>query len=352
MRTITLILLSISSLFVKAQITLSSGDMPSGGQIYFVATAPITAITTQQLNNTGANINWSFNLSAQSTKLDTMLAINQTPTTYQFVFFSSDFAQKLAQGISFGSQFSLQNIYNFYKNGSNKFELSGFGAELNGFAIPVVYSPKDLIYQFPLSYNNTYSSTSSFSLPVPGIGSWSEERSRTNTVDGWGKLTIPAGTADVLRVHSIINDVDSFYVEALSQGLKFPRKTHEYKWLAKGSSIPLLQVNTTEVFNFQTVSQITYKSAAAAVEPDHAFASSVKMYPVPVYDNLNIGFENVNLNALHIDMYNAFGQLILSKDFVSTNAIQIPMNTLPNGVYHIVVNNGAEFFARAIQIAH
>lgn len=352
MRILSLLAVILLSEFAQAQITINSSDMPSSGQIYFVATAPITAITTQQLNNTGANMNWNFNLSAQSSKLDTMMAINQTPTTYQFVFFSSDFAQKLAQGVNFGTQFSLQNIYNFYKNSNSKFELSGFGAELNGFAIPVVYSPKDLIYQFPLNFNNSYSSTSSFSLPVPGIGSWSEQRSRTNTVDGWGKLTTPSGTLDVLRVHSIINDVDSFYVEALGQGLKFPRKTHEYKWLAKGGGIPVLQVNTTEAFSFQTVTQITYKSAAASVEADNAFAQSVKMHPIPVYDHLTIALENSNISFLQVNLYNAFGQLILSKEYESTNTIQIPVNQLPNGVYHILLNDGISHFARAIQVSH
>jgi hypothetical protein len=350
MRILTLLIFCISTLVAEAQITISSGDMPSGGQIYFVATAPITAITTTQLANTGANKTWSFNLSPQSTKLDTILAINQTPISYQFAFFGSDFAQKLSQGISFGTQFSLQNIYNFYKNSSTKFELSGFGAELNGFAIPVIYSPKDVIYQFPLSFNNTYSSTSSFSLPIPGIGSWSENRSRSTTVDGWGNLTIPSGTADVLRVHSIIDDVDSFYVEALNQGLKFPRKTHEYKWITKGSSIPLLQVTTNEIFNLQTVTQITYKSAASAVEPDEAFAAAVNMYPVPVYDYLNIAFENMNSASYQVSIYNSFGQLIFAKD--CNNNVQIPVQQYPNGVYHIVISNGEQAFARSIQVTH
>ncbi len=352
MRYILTLLLAFNVFPTLAQISISTNDMPTTGQIFLTATAPITAITTQQLNNTGANKTWDFNLSVQSTKMDTMIPINQTPITYQFMFFGNDYAQKLSQGINFGTQFSLQNIYNFYKNSNNKFELSGFGGELNGFAVPVNYSPKDLIYQFPLNYNDTYTSNSSFSLPIPSLGAWSEQRSRSNTVDGWGKLILPIGSFDVLRVHSVINDVDSFYVDALSNGIKIPRKSHEYKWLGKGSGIPLLQVNASEAFSIQAVTQITFRTAPSAVEPSKALISALHIYPMPVSDVLNINLENYNSEQMNIEIYNAFGQMIYTKSYFHPNVIQVPVSSLPTGVYYLTMHTGTEAFAQSIQITH
>jgi hypothetical protein len=343
---------SLISLLAAAQISINENDMPTAGEIYLISTASPLSIQTSALNNTGANKTWNFNLTSSSQKLDTSLAISQTPTVYQFLFFGNDYAQRQFQDINLGAQFSLSNIYNFYKKSSSKLELSGFGAQLNGIPIPVNYMPRDVVYKFPLNYGNADSSNSSFSLPVPGIGSWSSQRKRVNYVDGWGKLTTVLGTNDVLRVHSIITDRDSIYVDQLGQGVVIPRKSHEYKWLAKGGQIPLLQVNTTEVFGFQTVSQITYKDKATAVDPLNPLAQAITMYPVPVSDMLSISVENSMLSEIQVEVYTVNGQLILAKQFTNNTLIQVPVKEMTEGVYHIVIRQGEYAYARSIQVTH
>ncbi len=344
--------LSLISLLSTAQITINEFDMPTAGEIYLISTASTFSIQTSDLNNTGANINWDFNLTSSSQKLDTSLNIDQTPTVYQFLFSGNDYAQRQLQDINLGTQFSLSNIYNFYKKSSSKLELSGFGAQLNGIPIPVNYSPKDVVYKFPMTYGNSDSSNASFSLPVPGIGSWSSQRKRVNNIDGWGKLTSVLGTNDVLRVHSIISDRDSIYVDALSQGLVIPRKTHEYKWLAKGGQIPLLQVNTTEVFSFQTVTQIVYKDKATSVDPLNPLSNGVSIFPVPVSDMLTISVENNNPSGVQIEVFAVNGQLMLTNASLNNGLIQIPVGELTDGVYHVVIRQGIYAYAHSIQVIH
>src|SRR6185369_9997600 len=81
---------------------------------------------------------------------------------------------------------------------------------------------------------------------IPNFGYYRKQQTRTNEVDGWGTLITPFGTFNTLRVKSTLNITDSIYLDTLGFGLTIPRQTIvEYKWLAPGKKIPVLEVDIT-----------------------------------------------------------------------------------------------------------
>ena len=78
---------------------------------------------------------------------------------------------------------------------------------------------KEIIFNFPIDYNDVDSCSSDGSLAIPSLGYFGLVRSRVNTVDGWGSITTPFGTFNALRVRSVVNEMDSIYVDSLGFGL-------------------------------------------------------------------------------------------------------------------------------------
>ncbi len=86
---------------------------------------------------------------------------------------------------------------------------------------------------------------SDFTLTVPTLFSFTQQQTRYNHVDGWGTLYLPADTFEVLRVKSVLDRIDSAYIEQFGQGFQFPEpQTVEYKWIAQGMDLPVLVITT------------------------------------------------------------------------------------------------------------
>jgi len=235
----TLLLIALLIAFsVRAQITISNTDMPKGGNIYLFSNGDITKIMPSDLQQTGANQTWNFNLVSTSQVFDTAYKMSQVPIIFYATFFSSDYADKLAPDIKLGI-ISFTNNFSFFNLTSSKLEQTGTGSYLTGIPFPTFYKPTDVIYRFPMDYSKSDSSTSHFSATVPTIGSWKEGKKRVNEIDGWGTLKTPFGDKDVLRVHSDVYYNDTITVDTVLH-ISFPYSHHqvEYKWLAKNGGFP------------------------------------------------------------------------------------------------------------------
>ncbi|MBL0342969.1 MAG: hypothetical protein IPP71_20125 [Bacteroidetes bacterium] len=105
------------------------------------------------------------------------------------------------------------------------------------------YSDPDELYYFPLNYGDQDSGTFSVSTSIPTIGSYIQAGKRKNTVDGWGSITTPFGTFNVLRIKSVITETDTIKVTTpFPFTLPFSNNRVEYRWIAKGIHIPILEV--------------------------------------------------------------------------------------------------------------
>lgn len=331
----------IVPVLLHAQITIGTVDMPIAGHIYPIVTGQASG--TADFATTGANTTWDFSsLTVSANAPDTILSIAQLPITYIVSFFTSTFAERANGNMSLGLSFALQNVYNVFKNTSSSFRQTGFGGEVQGTALPVFYNPNDEIYQFPLNFNNTFSSNSAYVFQLPTIATFGQQRSRTTTVDGWGTLILPNGSYQVLRVKSDITDIDSIYVDQFGTGFNLPvQLTHEYKWLAVGKGTPMLQINTNDILGNETVSSIRYQDfGPSAIENISADNSEINIFPNPTSDYAFVmpseKFQNEKMLITDVT-----GRVLNEISVSSTEVTTIDLTRFSEGIYFVqIINDG------------
>ncbi len=257
----TILMSFLLPMISSAQITITNADLPSSGDQIQFSQAAIT--TPVDLTLTGTSYLWDFSmLQHTSQDVDTFLSVLSTPLVYALVFgFNSNQAMR---GIDLSAvpQVPISDVYGFYNKSSNNYKQTGYGASITGITTPISFNNDDIIYDLPITYGNMDSSDSDYSIIIPGLATAIGSQHRVNVVDGWGDITTPYGTFNALRIVSTLTGEDSIYLDTLGFGFSSPRQlTREYKWLATGQDIPILQINTTEVLGIETVTLIKYRDS-------------------------------------------------------------------------------------------
>jgi hypothetical protein len=225
-------------------------------------------------------------------------------------------------------------VFNYVKNSSSAFENVGFGANINGIPASVKNTPIDMEYSFPMNYTNgTTSSTSlsEFEITVPGLGHYGQDAERVTTIDGWGSLVLPNETYNVLRVKSVLNKIDTIYVDSPplpAFGITTPRPEEiEYKWLAAGTGVPVLKIVT----NAGIVSQIEYQDDLFIVIPGvegRSNLSNVVVFPNPTKHHLVIDYNSSISGNLKVNL----------KDLLGKNVGVVYQKITPKGTNKLIVN--------------
>ncbi|MCH8902582.1 MAG: T9SS type A sorting domain-containing protein [Bacteroidetes bacterium] len=303
MKYLTLFILSLSIFGSQAQITITSSDMPNiGDKLRFSISDTLLGIDAQP---TGTNYTWDFSfLNWLSQDVDTFLGSTQWSLSYQFAFGPfgnpSSYALKGTAIDSLGS-ISIDEYLDFFRETSGKYQQTGFGMTLSGLPIPVVFDTNDVIYRFPMNFGNIDSSISSWKLTLPIY--YGSLRKRYNEVDGWGSLTTPYGTFDVLRIKSDIFSTDTIGLDSVNGFTVVLPQQIEYKWLGKGQGIPLLTIIAQVIANDTFVTSITYRDSNRIPEsaiPELA-AESIQVYPNPAHDLVTIVLHpSVNIEQLQL----------------------------------------------------
>ena len=237
-------------LLVSAQIVIGPSDMPSAGDTVRLWTTQANGLDPVP---TEAGYVWDFGMLSPDLEVaDTCVTVASTPLLYQF-YFNNGFlypehqANYAVRGQDFSFQvLTVTDVYEYFKKDALGFRNVGFGANVNGVPTSTRRIPVDWIHRFPLEYGDMDTSYSEFTLNVPTLFSFTQQQTRFNEVDGWGTLYLPADTFEVLRVKSTLDRIDSAYIEQFGQGFTFPEpQTIEYKWIAAGMDLPVLQINVT-----------------------------------------------------------------------------------------------------------
>ena len=244
------------------------------------AASPVLPATAPPLSRRGANQTWNYtSLVPVSQRVESFVptsVVTATSVLYAFTFGPLGGAnratvaspQNLPLPAGGTLPVAISNPYQFYSLATapaQDFRSVGFGATLNGTALPITYASatqQDVIYRFPLSFASTRdSSRSFFSTPaaIATLGYLSQKRKRVNTPDAWGTLTTPFGTFQTVRVVTKLTDHDSVAVGGTpGQGFDVPL-TREYKWLAKGQHVPVLTITTRLVGTQETITGVEYR---------------------------------------------------------------------------------------------
>lgn len=327
-----LLFCSVIATTLTAQITITSSDMPVVNDTFRIS----QTIDIQGLDPalTGANYNWNFSvLIPQSQHIDTFFSVGSTPVAYQFFFnniilYPNHKADYALRGQDIGiPQVPITDVFNYIKNSSSAYDNVGFGSNINSIPSSTQNNPVDREYVFPMNYNNNHTSFAEYAITVPGFGHYGQSIERIDTVDGWGSVTTPYGTFNCLRVKSILNKIDTTYIDLLSLGTTIPRPEEiEYKWLATGTGIPVLKIVT----NAGVVSNIEYQDSIrlGVSVPENIALTGVKIYPNPVTAILNIDIETIDQHNIEIALKDLTGKFIAN----------LYVGHLNNGKNHLSIN--------------
>lgn len=349
-----------------AQITIDNGDLPTAGDKKRVSIAQI--VPGINLSATGANHLWDFStLQWVSQDVDTFLTIAQTGITYQVVFANiplnpnrANLATKSTLQAPPIGGISISDVEAFFYNSTASYKQVGYGAGINGFPTPIPFNNHDIIYNFPLNFNDIDSSNSDFNLGIPGLGYYGYTQKRVNICDGWGTLITPFGQFDVLRVRSTITGRDTVHLDTLGFGFGFNRPVaREYKWLGKNHDIPLLQINTTLGFGgTETINLIRYQDSLRVLSVNELkdFSAQVFVYPNPATEIIMIDLSVQKRDDFTVQFYSIEGKLAANV-FRGTlqpgkNALIFypELNNLCSGVYQLIIKNSSGLMVEKVVI--
>jgi len=327
--------------FAKAQITITNADMPAVNDTFRLSST--NNIQGLDPTLTGTNFTWDFStLVAANQKIDTFFSVASTPLAYQFYFnniflYPNHKASYATKGPDIGiPQVPITEVFNFIKNSSSAYDNVGFGSKIAGVPSSTRNMPVDREYVFPMTYNSNHTSNSAFGISVPTFGYYGESMERIDTVDGWGSLTLPNGTYNVLRVKSILNKIDTTYLDTFSIGTAIARpKEIEYKWLAAGKGVPLLKIVTIA----GNVVQIEYQDDAVVGIDEINALNNLTAFPNPATNYLIIDFNARSAGNLKVSLRDILGKetaLIYHKNIVSGNnrlLINLTQYAIKSGIY-------------------
>ena len=244
MNRLLFLLVFVGIVFVgMAQITITNADLPQPGDTLRVSMAnQVPGDFTQ----TAYDTTWDFSALAPVTqRVESFVPITSVPLEFMFVFIPNIVSNLASPGNTNLPipGFPISDSYTFYNNISTGFSDVGNASKVGGIPLALRYDVPDLWYPFPLSPGMTWSSSSFAELSIPSLAYISNARTRSSIADGWGTLITPFGTFSTIRVKSDLVQRDSIAMDTMGINLPFTRSITQYKWLAPGEGIPVLQVN-------------------------------------------------------------------------------------------------------------
>ncbi|MFN8322072.1 MAG: T9SS type A sorting domain-containing protein [Chitinophagales bacterium] len=340
---------------VSAQITLDDGDFADAGDTLRMSEAVWNPML--DYGATGANYTWDFsNLQWQSQFIDEYLNPLFTSPFYTITFSNLPFNPNRAN-LAKQADNTLTTLpivssiftepYNFYYKSSSLYRQRGLGMKVSGFPTPIPMAHSDTLYRFPIDYGDEDSSHSDYTVNIPQLGTYSHRQQRFNRVDGWGSLTTPFGTYDVLRIRTEILGSDSLYVDTLNFGIKLNNDIQrEYKWFAKNQNVPLLQINTQagifgQFQGFEFVTKIVYRDSVRFDPTGILDAASneiqFQVYPNPSTSSFYIAIP-VGLTEVKIVVTDANGKLMLERSLTGPSE-QLVTENWARGMYFLSVQS-------------
>lgn len=333
----------------QGQISVTQNDFADAGDTARMSVAVWNPLL--DFGATGANYTWDFSsLQWQSQYVDEFLNPLYSGATYAFTF-SNLSINPYRANIAKAADNALTTIpllssiftegKNFYYKNSSLYRQRGLGMKVSGFPTPVPMAHPDTLYRLPLTFGNQDSAWSDYTVHIPQLGVYAHRQHRVNEVDGWGTLTTPFGTFDVLRVRTEIRGSDSLYIDSLNFGFKVDNDIQrEYKWFGKNQYEPLLQINTQagifgQFQTFELVTKIVYRDSVRFL-PTGILNTVKNDIQVRVFPNPNNGQFYVsvpeNVTDAYISLSDISGRKMLTQPVTSTIET-LRLFDLPKGVY-------------------
>ncbi len=340
-------------LTTTAQISIDNSDMPFEDDTVRVSTG--LNLNFIDYTETGADYLWDFSqLVPISQHVDTFLSPWSMPLIYKLFFgLTSNLAVRGTEDLPIPG-FPFTDIYNFYDNRSVNYRAVGLGVSIAGIPIPFNYDSPDVVYDFPMEFQDNWNSQAHFAQEVPLVGYLRMTKTHTDTVDGWGTLITPYGSFEVLRLKSEVNEIDSIYLDSLNFGIPIERDYTVYQWIGKGQKIPLLQVTSSlggVVVDYIDSVRLTLNGNN---ELPFVLNNELKVFPNPTKEKIHLQFEMLEKQNVNVKLFDLTGREveIIFEGILQQGKVNLAFNlkesSLSFGSYIVQIQAGNRFVSRKI----
>lgn len=336
----------IASFSVFSQITISQNDFPGADDTAMIS---ISDETVLDIVTTGANAVWDFStIHIASQRIDTFYNVSSASFGYQLIFNNIIFEPDYVSDYYFnlvgfdlagtgGTGISIESPVGFVRVTSSDVRNTGMGLVMNGIEVPMAADTIDTEFVLPMNYTDSWNSNSYMYVDLnPAFnGIFVRHQQRSSEVDGWGAVTTPFGTFDVLRVRSFLTFQDSAYVDLGFGGtwLELPTPDQvEYTWWSDNNKVPILRITTQDVAGTETVTKVEFKDMErnlAGIETNPDFQGS--MYPNPTNSSVNFTFDE---GANQIMIYSISGELVY-QNTITNSTLNLDVADWTSGVYMV-----------------
>lgn len=350
-KNILLFILILLTYDLIAQITVTNSTFPESGDTLRIARDMDPDINLQ---NPGEDITWNF------TSLD-------GPVFESII-------EDASQGSAF-ADFSNATILTgeigiaetYFQATSSEYTSLGFsGQDPLGFGLDVIFknTPPLIERMSPLNFEDDYNSnsstfvpfawdelpatiTDSLALPIsPDSIAIGVETSRTEIVDAWGKVFLPVGYFDVLRVRRW--DVTETKVEAYLPFIQWTDVTDiiggglggdttlTYRYYNDVSKEPIAVITVDPITEEPTSAQFKSVDPSTGIIKLHKKQPSIYAYPNPAIDKVRFDVVNVPSGKYDLNIYNILGIKVWSQQYEfgnTSDTVQLNVSDFNKGTY-------------------
>ncbi|CAN5117682.1 hypothetical protein BH09BAC5_BH09BAC5_01980 [soil metagenome] len=328
-----------------SQITITQNDMPGSGDSVRVSIAAGVGSIDPSL--TGANYFWDYSTLIPTAQQEYRYA---TPTALPFNFLSTiAFLNPTPDSLPLIGNVP-SNFTDYFKVSSGSYRQNGMSFQytpITSFDIPVVYTASDYIYRFPMNYGNADTSDGQYAINFPGLPYIGQSIHRENAVDGWGTLITPYDTFTVIRQVSYVQRIDTISLDSVT-GFAIPRPREiEYKWLANGNIIPVLEIDAQMIANNEVVTNVVYPDNydstlfQVGINESPSIITNASFYPNPSQGSSWLTFHLNEIASVTISISDISGRQV--KNFPTqmglpgNNSRILDLNGLSAGTYYLTI---------------
>lgn len=349
MKNSLLFVLSTLSFASFSQINITESDFPNGGDTVLVS---VSSDFEYDFVSAGADYDWNYDaLNMIDQRIDTFFDIDDADILYQVVFnngwFDPDYqADYYTPLLNFAfpetDAVPIGNPVGFTKIESDKVEIIGVGLEISGVKVPIKNEIIDIEYELPMTYGDGWESNSFFEVDLnPAFdGILRRHQERISEVDGWGEVTTPFGTFDVVRTTAYLDFTDSLRISfgEITTWIELPTPSQVvYSWWAEDQKIPVLQVVAQDVGGEETIISVEYKDrdlSDVGITELSVSQTDLQLYPVPTTDFINITSTS---EIQSVQIISISGAAISTKEIWSVTTGILNVSQLAPGSYIIYI---------------
>jgi hypothetical protein len=320
---------------LKAQITITSADMPAIGDKIVMATDSTPTVTA---GGNGANQTWAMS-ALKTQKVDNMVGMTPAATNYSKYFGPAT--------VAYSHTSSLEN-FSFYNITATAMDYSGTVLTRNSVTEENVFAPQDQELPLPATYNAKWSVIyrAYDKIVANGFPGYDSSMATVygiphDTIDAWGTITTPLGTYNCIRQRDVSIIYDSIYYHSTSSNtwvslfnIGTPAKFYAYIWYANTLHQPIVELITDSTG--KTVSSATWlKSQVTGIEEINSNSTTI-LFPNPVTTRLTM--QVTSPDTRFVKIFDITGRELITAT-TDNNMAFINTSAFPAGMYLYVTTD-------------